>query len=321
MQKKNFGLSVVIPTIGRGEILEATLRQAVSVLDKFDFPKEIIVVNDGSKEIVFPEEVARRSYVRLVKNPEKGTGAARNLGAKEASLPILLFLDDDILMTEEAVNFVREMYQKGFRGGLNTNWIYPKEMLEKIRKTPLGRFKMSVNLHQYKGWVPYLAWSSPEKIIEIEDFASFFFSFPRETFWELGGFMNLAVMADVEFSKKILNKGIKLLLNKEVFVYHNEKDRQNIYHWYNRLLQGSRDRKILYEKTREKKYAPPRYSFLKRNILKILSANRKLLLRILDKWNKGTSYDYLYFKLAHLMTALAVYEGFFTDKKSTYGEN
>ncbi len=321
MQKTDFGLSVVIPTIGRGEILRQTLETAISVLNNFEFPKEIIVVNDGSKELGLPEKILSCSYLQVLKNPEKGTGSARNFGAANSSQSLLLFLDDDILMTEEAVSFIYKLYKNGFQGGANTNWIYPETLLSEIARTPLGRFKISMNLHQYIGWVPYLAWDSPREIIEIEEFASFFFSIPGKLFRELGGFMNLPVMADVEFSKKILDSGAQLILNKNIFVYHNEKDRQNVYHWYNRLLQGSRDRKTLFDKTGESKYAPPEYGFSKRIVLRLLSANRDRFLTFLDKKKWSPSYDFLYFKLAHLMTALAVYEGFFTEKKSTYGKN
>lgn len=93
----NPGISVVIPTRDRPDLLRGTLgalaRQAVP-----GGAFEVIVVADGCKEdagaglrtvdLPFP--------LRVVEQPASGAAAARNRGAAFAASPILLFLDDDM---------------------------------------------------------------------------------------------------------------------------------------------------------------------------------------------------------------------------------
>jgi glycosyltransferase involved in cell wall biosynthesis len=92
-------VSVVIPTIGR----VATLRR---VLDRFDCQSthpsafEVIVCADAAAEdpAAVDPLVKNRSYrASRLQAALSGASAARNVGWRSASAPLILFIDDDIL--------------------------------------------------------------------------------------------------------------------------------------------------------------------------------------------------------------------------------
>lgn len=85
--------SVIIPVYNRAEIVGEAIR---SVLDQSVEDFEVIVVDDGSTDGT--AEVVREQYgseVRLLRQENKGPGAARNRGIEAARGDFVTFLDSD----------------------------------------------------------------------------------------------------------------------------------------------------------------------------------------------------------------------------------
>lgn len=85
--------SLVIPTYDRRDYLRACLD---SVFAQQQAPDEIIVVDDGSRDGTI-EMLQAEPRVTLVRQANRGPGAARNRGAAEAGGDYLVFLDSDDL--------------------------------------------------------------------------------------------------------------------------------------------------------------------------------------------------------------------------------
>ena len=86
-------VTVVVPTRGREAYLEVTLdsllRQETAI------PYEVLVVDDGAGDAT--REVAERAGVRCVSHPRRlSLNAARNTGVREATAPLVAFVDDDV---------------------------------------------------------------------------------------------------------------------------------------------------------------------------------------------------------------------------------
>jgi len=87
-------VSIVLPTYNRGALIGRAIR---SVLDQTYQDFELIVVDDGSTDAT-AEEVGRVGdrrvrYIRLAEN--RGAGAARNVGIRDAAARFIAFQDSD----------------------------------------------------------------------------------------------------------------------------------------------------------------------------------------------------------------------------------
>jgi GT2 family glycosyltransferase len=86
--------SIVIPTYNRISLLQRTLA-SVRRQSCADF--EIIIVDDGSTDGTRESLASNGEFLRVIKQPNRGPGAARNVGAREARGEYVAFLDSDDL--------------------------------------------------------------------------------------------------------------------------------------------------------------------------------------------------------------------------------
>lgn len=96
-------ISVIIPTYNRAKIL----KECLYALFRQDLPEkdyEIIVVDDGSrddtKQIVASFKKKHQNLTYLSQQ-NQGQGIARNHGVEKAKGEIVVFIGDDIIVTEE----------------------------------------------------------------------------------------------------------------------------------------------------------------------------------------------------------------------------
>jgi glycosyltransferase involved in cell wall biosynthesis len=87
-------VSVIIPTYNRGWILQEAID---SVLDQDFSDFELIVVDDGSNDNTREILGAYRDRITVLRQPNRGVSAARNLGINEAAGQLIAFLDSDDL--------------------------------------------------------------------------------------------------------------------------------------------------------------------------------------------------------------------------------
>src|SRR5947209_1378099 len=85
--------SVIIATYNRAKFLQATL-ESVRLQEFKDY--ETIVVDDGSTDETL-SVLKEHPWVRVLRQKNKGPGAARNYGASQARAEYIAFLDSDDL--------------------------------------------------------------------------------------------------------------------------------------------------------------------------------------------------------------------------------
>ena len=92
-------LSVVVPTHNRGDVLFSRSLPAIFAQDLPADDYEVIVVNDGSSDgtVEMLRGLNPKCGFRVLEQPHRGPGAARNNGVAAARAGLILFLDDDII--------------------------------------------------------------------------------------------------------------------------------------------------------------------------------------------------------------------------------
>lgn len=88
----NLAVSIVIPTYNRADFISRAIASALVASAPED---EIIVVDDGSTDGTQEVIASFRERIRVVHIPHGGAGRARNVGVKEATRPLIAFLDSD----------------------------------------------------------------------------------------------------------------------------------------------------------------------------------------------------------------------------------
>jgi GT2 family glycosyltransferase len=93
-------LSVIVPTYGRAELLNALLaRLAEQTLPPERF--ELVAVDDGSPEPIWADAARLPFALTLLRQANAGPGAARNLALEHVRAPLVLILNDDAVPAQD----------------------------------------------------------------------------------------------------------------------------------------------------------------------------------------------------------------------------
>ncbi|MEH7482101.1 polysaccharide deacetylase family protein [Neobacillus drentensis] len=127
-------VSVVIAAYNEEKVICKTVDSILSS----DYPAfEILIIDDGSKDDtagVVQEKYTKHPLVRLIKKTNGGKSSAVNLGFKEANGEIVVALDADTLIEENAISLLVNHFKNenvaavsgnvkvGNKGNLLTNW-------------------------------------------------------------------------------------------------------------------------------------------------------------------------------------------------------
>jgi len=95
--------AVIIPCYNGARFLEQTV---ASLFDQTCPPNEIIVVDDGSTDDSAAIASRLDSRIQVIRQPNRGESAARNVGLKAATSDYVLFLDADDLLAPDAIRRV-----------------------------------------------------------------------------------------------------------------------------------------------------------------------------------------------------------------------
>lgn len=302
-------LSIIICTYKRPDLLRNCLSGAMQVLDKID--SEVIVINDSKDGKVI---VPAHPRIKLFDNPKQGLASARNLGASKATGELILFVDDDIEFNLDNVKALIKLFENASPACYNPNWKYSEEMFEIVRKTQFGRFLIESKLVNYKGWVPELNWS--DKVFEVKKLAGFFMLVPKNIFDKIHGFNETFIhqgTEDDELCKRFKEAGIKMFIDPDNYVYHNELDRISLETRLTRYYNGAINRRRAFELGHAEYEI--KYSVLRRTICKLLLPLKKLIILSTKMIPNIKALDFFYFKAAHVLIALAIFEGYHSSAK------
>ena len=300
-------LSIIIPTKDRGSVFDETLACAIKAVEHLD--AEILVVNDSRERT---PSIPDLSAVRMIDNPGKGVAAARNAGVKATTGNLLLFLDDDIVISRSSIDHVIAVHQQDSRVCLNPDWRYPPSLVEKIQSTQFGRFMIANRMVSFKGWYNDPTWKD-NALFPSRSVASFHLSLKREHFERTGGYNEKfphAGFEDYDFPLRLKEAGLSFYIDTRITVFHNEADRFNMDNWLGSQERRAGTRKVavgLGYKELDLDYSP-----FKRFAFSLIGAGSGVVRAMMLVTPNHSFFDPLFFRLVSALQAQRIYRGYST---------
>lgn len=192
-------LSIIIPTYNRNELLKICLDRLHPDIQRLNSEFYEVIVSDDSEQNNAKELIENNySWVRWISGKKKGPACNRNNGAKQSEGKWLIFLDDDVIPDKSILNnyfFAVKAHSeiKVFEGYVNAD--RPKQRFDE---------ESPINISGGNLW-------------------SCNFMIERELFFDLKGFdetFPYAAMEDIDFHKRIKNKGVSIHFLKDCKVIH-----------------------------------------------------------------------------------------------------
>lgn len=193
-------VSVIVPTWNEENYLQKCLRSLTNQASSK--PLEIIVVDGGSTDRTV--EIAEEFSDRVLVEPDKPVGAARNTGAKVAEGSILAFIDADTTASKNWINQIEHTLQTNPTAVGVTGPTQPYE------GSRLDQLAYDVAT----GWVQRLSLR-----LGLPHVAGFNCAYRKDEFWAAGGFdEHRQLSEDIVLSLKIRHQG-PILFNPEMLAY------------------------------------------------------------------------------------------------------
>ncbi len=213
-------LSVIISTYNRKEILLRSLEgYQLQTVDPGTI--EILIVDDGSTDGTGAAvaEFAQKSAIKILftSQSNRGLGAGRNRGLRDATGSIIFFTDDDIVpaptLLAEHLAWHAQFPAENLAMLGNVEW-FPE-----VHATPFMDW-----LGRYGPLYDFVS-LTPGKPASFEHFYTCNVSAKREFIMRNGKFsesMGASGYEDTEFSFQMMKKGMQIIYNPAALGYHNK---------------------------------------------------------------------------------------------------
>ncbi|NOZ06117.1 MAG: glycosyltransferase [Chloroflexi bacterium] len=189
-------VSVVVPCYNSAETIGPCLD---SLLDQTYAPFEVIVVDDGSTDDT--AAIARRHAVRVIEGDHKGTGAARNLGWRQAKGDIIVFAESDGWYSRDYLQVLVAPLRDPAVGG----------SIAGLRRVWTGKDTPLVRLQNYR-------WLSAVRLIHHGERETGVWAYRKTDLERLGGFReDLFYVEDWDLARRLRATGART-----AFVPHAE---------------------------------------------------------------------------------------------------
>lgn len=108
-------ISFIIPAHNEEALLDSTLDSLAACARSLDQESEVLVVDDASTDRT--ADIAQEHGARVISVSHRQIAATRNAGAREASGEILIFVDADTIVNQNAVHAAIDAVRRGAVGG------------------------------------------------------------------------------------------------------------------------------------------------------------------------------------------------------------
>ncbi len=231
-------ISIIIATRHREEILWETVDIARKAIENKN--AEIIIINDGDSTLNAPYSLSRQ--ISYHNNPKKGVSSARNFGASKAKGDILFFVDDDMWINHEAIEWINLNVIAKAKGNkvYFFNWEYPTQLKNALSETKIGRYLLSTNYHTLWGRLHKSASQPVSGFYQYDSLGSGSLVITKEIFNRVGGYNEKLIFQgeDADLAGKLNESAIPIYIVFDITLQHNHKDRLEINNFLKRIYDG-----------------------------------------------------------------------------------
>ena len=228
--------SIIVPVYNRPQEVEELLDGLCN--QTYEFPFEVIVVEDGSevdcKDVV--EGYRQLLDIEYYVKDNSGPGLTRNFGMKKAKGTYFIVFDSDCVIPHEYLEMVdtglREEYTDIFGGPDAADDDFT--IVQKAINFSMTSVLTTGGIRGKK-----------KSVGEFQP-RSFNLGMSKKAFELTGGFGEMRVGEDIDFSLRAKGLGLKSQLISEAFVYH--KRRTNFYDFYGQTFSFGKARPLLNRK-------------------------------------------------------------------------
>ena len=194
-------ITVVIPTYNEEKNIERCLRAfGEQTISRQEF--EIIVVDGQSNDRTV--EIAQRYADRVIQQISEGVGGARNDGVKAARGDVIVTTDADCIPNREWLEVVQERFE-------NEDVVAVTGFLDPFDYEDLNRYEAFIYRQLFRISNDMLTVFAITGYYHLCGANS---AFHRDTFLEVGGYLDLPYSDDVEIYKRLKSKGKMVLENR-----------------------------------------------------------------------------------------------------------
>lgn len=246
--------TVVVTTWKRPTLLAQTLR---SWLEQSYSAFDIVVVCDGEDEDVrsVSREFSQESRISWVFHPEnRGLPAARNTGVREASGPVVLFSDDDVIASSDLIALHMKHHNQA--GEYRRIWVGGR-----IIEDPRDDLDTYLNRRLQESWsqvlergINYLTDSDHGSgpvgdEVERSVWCGLNCSISKREFGDAGGFDERLRASDeeMELGQRLYSAGLELVVEPEASLVHKNTKDLTQYHRHGWRASGELDTYRVFE--------------------------------------------------------------------------
>jgi GT2 family glycosyltransferase len=217
-------VTFVIPTYRRPDVLAITLDAVLAVHHPAERLRVVVVDDADSAETaaVVRARSGREVDVRYLPRRHGGAAGARNLGAREAGEGLIIFVDDDIVVTTDHVASHLRARQATGAALVNGEWEFPAAMQAELSATAFGRFRLAVE-RWVKDGIPKASLDPVRAVVPTVTACNL--SVTVADFEALGGFDETfphAGAEDQELSLRAEQRGYRMVYDRSIRLLHND---------------------------------------------------------------------------------------------------
>lgn len=224
-------LDIVVTTAGRFDMLKRCLEALAKFRENINF--NVFIIDNGSD----PEERLQNdelfNWIRdqsfSIKRLQQNVGFphAANEGARMGSAPLIMFLSDDVILQEGAIDTILGRFSDSTIGIVGIKLIFPPDSTSPIR--PAGKVQhiglalniRGVPIHPLIGWDP----SNPKTCISRDAWAvtGACLTVRRELFNKVNGFNSIygkGTFEDVTLCLQVRSLGFRIVMDANAVGFH-----------------------------------------------------------------------------------------------------